>query len=253
MKPEKIPFAPGNYSYLPGGFQYSAAVIAEPGYVIEHARFSRLVPMAAAFEHIEAHLSARGLPSTALCACELRSPAPMTEEDFVVFNQGYVQPLTRMGLYRDGVNPVARCNLVPGALPPLEPSFFGFSYVVPAERPVGIPDFVTSGAAECPDRPGYRNNIVRLGETSPEALRDKLKFAIGDLESRFEVLQLNRRDVSSMRLYSVHDLHAALLSEAIPRGAMVNGLEWHFVRPPILDLEIEIDARRVSQGILISV
>lgn len=114
-------------------------------------------------------------------------------------------------------------------------------------------DFATSGAAEWPDPPRYRDNIVRLGETSPDALRDKLRFALGDLESRFEIMGLGWRDVTSMRLYTVHDMHAALLSEAAPRGALTAGLEWHFVRPPVVDLEIEIDARRVSREVLISV
>jgi len=29
------------------------------------------------------------------------------------------------------------------------------------------------------------------------------------------------------------------------RGVLVNGLTWHFDRPPVVDLEYEMDCRRV--------
>lgn len=249
---QKILLSSGQYSYLPGGFQYSAAVVAEPGFAIERARFSQPVSLAEGFQRIEAHLSAMGRPSTALCACELRSPAIMSELEFGAFNQAYVQPLARLGLYDRGVNPVARCNLIPAGSPPSEPSFYAFSYTVPAERSMPVPDFVTSGAAECPDRPGYRDNIVRLGETTPEALGDKLRYALGDLESRFEAMEVSWDNVSDMSLYTVHDLHHLIEQELSRRKAMAGGLCWHWVRPPVVDIEIEIDARRVSRTLLLN-
>lgn len=248
---ELIAFAPGNYRYLPGGFQYSAAVVADAGHAIERARFDRPVPLAEGFDRVREHLAARGRPLTALCACELRSPAPMSEPDFVVFNRRYVQPLADWGLYKDGANPVARCNLVPEASPPPEAGFYAFSYTVPASTD-GPPDFVTSGAAECPDRPNYRASIVRLGETSPDALMDKLRFALGDLQSRLDALGVSAGDVTDMSLYTVHDLYPAIASEFVRRGLLADGLAWHWVRPPVRDIEIEIDARRVSRQLLLS-
>lgn len=248
----KTLFSPGQYSYLPGGFQYSAAVVAEPGYAIERARFSRPVPLAQGFRRIVAHLAAIGRPPTALCACELRSPAVMSEVDFGIFNQAYVQPLARMGLYEEGTNPVARCNLIPAVSPPPEPSFHAFSYTVPADRAQQAPDFTTSGAAECPDRPGYRDNIVRLGETTPQALGDKLCYALGDLASRFDAMGVSWNDVSDMSLYTVHDLHHLVEQELARRNALAGGLCWHWVRPPVEDIEIEIDARKVSRTLLLA-
>lgn len=242
---QAVEFTPGQYRYLPGGFQYCAAVQALPGFGIERAALERPVPLLLGFERIENHLRRLGRPLASLCAVELRSPAPMAEPEFIAFNRVYVQTLERWGLYRDEINPVARCNLIPEANPPSQASLFAFSYTVPAGT-ARVSDFVSSGAAECPDRPNYSAAIVRLGETTPDALRDKLRFALGDLESRLTDLELQWSDVAQMRLYTVHDLHHLVSSELARRGALEGGLGWHWVRPPILNIEIEIDARRVS-------
>lgn len=241
----------GDYRYLPGGFQYSAAVCAAEGFAIERARFRQPVALAEGFARIRAHLDAMGRPLAALCACELRSPEPMDEAAFVAFNRAYVEPLAAWGIFRNDANPVARCNLVPACDAPAQPAFYAFSYTVLAEAPQPRTDFVTSGAAECPDRPGYRDNIVRLGETTPDALADKLRFALGDLESRFAAMGLRWSDVADTRLYTVHDLHHLMHAELAKRGALAGGLGWHWVRPPVQDLEIEIDARTVSRELLL--
>ena len=65
--------AGGGYRYIPAVSQYSAGVVAEPGYRIERVRFDRVVPMREGFALIEKHLAAAGRPNTAFCACELRS------------------------------------------------------------------------------------------------------------------------------------------------------------------------------------
>lgn len=242
-----VPFPSGNYAYIPGGFQYSAAVMADPGYVIETVRFAQPLPLAEGFRRIQAHLAARQRPPTALCACELRSPAPMAESDFILFNRSYVQPLAEWGLFRDDVNPVARCNLIPAAHPPAVPVFHAFSYTLPeSAQAAGPRDFITSGAAECPDRPNYRESIVRLGETTPDALAEKIRFAIGDAESRLDAMGVAWSDVTQLNLYTVRNLYPAIEAEFVRLRADGGGIAWHWVRPPVVDLEIEIDARRVS-------
>lgn len=246
-----VPFAAGNYRFVPGGFQYCAAVVADDGHAIERARFDRPLPLAEGFERIRQHLLGIGRPLTALCACELRSPRPLSEPDFIAFNRDYVRPLAEWGLYRDEVNPVARCNLVPVDSPPPQVSLFAFSYTVPAPQRLALPDFVTSGAAECPDRPGYREAIVRLGETSPQALAEKIAYALADLESRFAPMQTGWDRLSGMNLYTAHPLHPGMEREILRRSALRCGLTVHRVRPPIIDIEIELDARRVSRELLL--
>src|SRR5687768_16015708 len=128
-------FAAGGYRYIKAVFQYSGGVAAEPGYAVERARFRKPLPLADAFGAVEAHLQALGRPTTAFAACELRSPAPFTDQGFYDFNKLYVTTLARWGLYTEGdprLNPVARTNVCPMYDKPDGPSMYAFSYTVPA-------------------------------------------------------------------------------------------------------------------------
>src|SRR4029077_15743534 len=80
------------------------------------------------FARIERIIGAAGRPLTAFCACELRSPAPFTEQGFRAFNEVYVVTLEKWGLFDGKVNPVARSNVCPEIVPPAEPSFHAFSF-----------------------------------------------------------------------------------------------------------------------------
>lgn len=128
---ELIPFAGGGFAFLKGVFPYSQGVVALPRFAIERARFARPLPMAAGFRGIAEHLAALGRPKTAFCGCELRSPKPFSFAGFGGFNTGYVAVLEQWGLYRNGLNPVARSNVAPEIDPPTEPCFYAFSYSVP--------------------------------------------------------------------------------------------------------------------------
>ena len=48
------------------------------------------------------------------------------------------------------------------------------------------------------------------------------------------------------QLYTVHDVYPFLRDELIRRGAARHGLTWHFDRPPIVDIEYEMDCRAVE-------
>ncbi len=122
--------AAGGYRFIPAVSQYSGGVAAEPGHRIERVRFARVVPMRDGFAAIERHLASVGRPTTAFCACELRSPAPFTEQGFRDFNAVYVETLRRWGLMDGDVNPVARSNVCPEIAPPAEPGFHAFAYTV---------------------------------------------------------------------------------------------------------------------------
>src|SRR5215212_1893216 len=128
-------FAPGGYRYVKAVFQYSGGVAAEPGYELERARFMRPLPIEEAFGAVEAHLKGLGRPTTAFAQCELRSPAPFTDQGFYDFNKIYVTTLARWGIYKEGdpmMNPVARTNVCPMYDKPASPSMHAFSYTVPA-------------------------------------------------------------------------------------------------------------------------
>lgn len=248
---EVLTFAAGGYRYLKGVFQYSAAVAAEPGFELERVRFRRLVSIPEGFRAIEAHLRAIGRPLTAFCACELRSPAPFTEAGFTTFNRQYVTPLTEWRIYDGGVNPVARSNVCPAIGAPAEPSFYAFSYTVAAVAGGG-PSFIVAGGAEAPEgKSNYRDHIIRRGDVCPDALREKARFVLTEMERRMGAFNMEWKDATDTQLYTVHDVHPLLADEIVSRGATPGGLTWHYARPPVIDLEFEMDVRSVSRTLVL--
>lgn len=241
------PFTAGGYRYVPHQFQYSGGVAAEPGLAIERARFARPLQLAEGFAAVRVHLERRGRPLTAFCACELRSPAQFTDAGFIAFNRHYVQTLADWGIFRDEVNPVARSNVCPEIAPPAEPSFYAFSYTVPGEG-----GFVAAGSGEASDGAGsYQERIVRLGDTSPEGMRDKARYVLGAMERRMAALGFGWTDVTATQLYTVFEVHSILATEFVARGATAAGLTWHFARPPVQGLDLEVDVRGVARELVI--
>ncbi len=241
--PEVITFAPGGYRYVKGVFQYSAGVAAEPGYRLERVRFANPVPLEEGFRRIEQIIKASGRPLTAFAACELRSPAPFTEDGFVAFNKIYVGTLEKWGIMGDD-NPVARSNVCPEISPPSEPSFYAFSYTV--EDAQAAPSFVVAGSGEAPEGKGtYADHAIARGDVSPSGLRKKANWVLGEMERRMGALGFGWEQTTGVQLYTVHDIHPFLADEIVRRGATRAGLTWHFNRPPVRELEYEMDCRGV--------
>ena len=238
-------FLPGNYRFIPGVFQYSAGVAALPGYEIRRVHFHAPVPLTHGFERIAHYISVAGRPLTAFCACELRSPAPFTEDGFRAFNESYVKTLREWGLLDGSVNPVARSNVCPEIDPPPEPSFHAFAFTVAA--PQAVPSFVIAGSGEAPEgRGSYAAHIVRRGETGPEAMREKARFVLSEMERRLGLLGFAWRDTTATQVYTVRDLYPFLADDIVRRGAAPAGLTWHFYRPPVRELEFEMDCRGIA-------
>lgn len=247
---ETVVFKAGDYQYIRGPFQYSGGVAALPGFVIERAHFPQPKPMQEGFRAIEAHLVTLGRPLTSFCACELRSPAPFTEAGFIAFNRNYVETLERWDIYHDKENPVARSNVCPEIDPPLEPGFEAFCYTVPisaSSQTNVLRNFVISGSAEARSGPGsYEERIIRPGDTSPEAMREKAHYVLDVMENRMINLGVGWSGASATQVYTVQELHSFLADEIITRGAAVSGLTWYYARPPVEGLDYEMDVRSVS-------
>jgi hypothetical protein len=243
---------PGGYRFIPGVFQYSAGVAAEPGYQIERARFERPVPLAEGFRAVQAHLRRRERPFAALCACELRSPAPFSEEGFEHFNRQYAAPLQEAGLFMGEVNPIARTNVCPEMGAPEVPSFYAFSYTVPVGSDDTFPTFVIAGSAEAPEGKGnYKDHTVSRGDRSTEGLRRKARWVLGEMEARMDALGHGWQHATGTHLYTVYDVHPFLAEEIVGRGAAARGLSWHYSRPPVADLDFEMDVRRVRHELVL--
>ncbi|BAL75762.1 2-amino-5-chloromuconate deaminase CnbZ [Bradyrhizobium cosmicum] len=232
------------YRFMPGVSQYSCGIAALPGFSIERVRFAEPVPLKAGFARIADMLKQAGRPLTAFGACELRSPAPFTEEGFKAFNEIYIKTLIEWGIMKDGVNPVARSNVCPEIAPPAEPSFHAFSFTVPATD--AAPSFVVAGSGESVEgKANYRDHTVRLGDTSPEGMLEKAKYVLGEMERRMSAFGGSWRDTTGVQVYTVHDIHPFLASELGRRGAARHGVTWHFNRPPVVGLDYEMDCRCV--------
>lgn len=243
---ETAVFEPGGYRYVRGPFQYSGGAAAEPGYAIERVRFAEPVPLESGFRRVEAHLDAIGRPYTAFCACELRSPEPFSDQGFIDFNRIYVGTLERWGIFKNEENPVARSNVCPEIGAPPEPSFHAFSYTVPATNDCAG-GFVIAGSAEATEAPGsYAERIIRYGDTSPDAMREKARHVLATMERRMAALGFAWPDTTASQAYTVHPVHSFLADEIVARGAARMGLTWHFARPPVTGLEYEMDVRGVS-------
>jgi hypothetical protein len=241
-----VAFTPGGYRYIPAVFQYSGGVAAEPGFEIVRVRFRKPVPVADGFARIEQSIRAAGRPLTAFCACELRSPAPFTEDGFRAFNQIYAGTLRQWGVMTGDTNPVARSNVCPEIEPPGEPSFHAFCYTVAASGPT--PTFVVAGSGEAREgHANYRDHTVRFGETSADAIAEKARYVLGEMERRLALLGFSWADTTATQVYTVHDLHPFLADEIVRRGAARAGLTWHYDRPPVRDLEYEMDCRGIAQ------
>jgi hypothetical protein len=242
--PEPIAFPDGGYAYLQGGFPFSQGGRALDGFAIERARFAQPIPLMQGFAAIEAHLTRFGRPRTALCAAELRSPKPFTVDGFAEFNRGYVAVLERWGLFRDGRNPVARSNVAPQIGPPAEPCFYAFCYTVPAAG--ATPAFVVAGSGEWPEGGRFPDDIVARGDVSPAGLAAKARYVLAAMERRMTNLGVSWRDATATQVYTVHDIHAVLAQQILPRAGNGGGLTWHYCRPPIEQLEYEMDVRGVT-------
>lgn len=247
-----VTFEDGGYRFIRGVFPYSAGVAAAPGFEIERVRLNRPLPFAEGFAAIEAHLKAIGRPMTAFCACEMRSPKPFSEGSFGDFNTMYVDKLKSWNIFRDNTNPIARSNVCPAVSPPAEPSLYAFCYTVPVSGAASRQSFVIAGSAEAPEgKSNYRDHIIRLGDISPEGIREKALWTIGEMERRLAALGFGWADTTATQLYTVHDSWPFIEEEIAQRGAMHSGLTWHYTRPPVVDLEYEMDTRGVYRELVL--
>jgi hypothetical protein len=244
-------FTRGGYRFLNGVFQYSAGVAAESGFEIVRARFAKVVPIEKGFERIETHLASLGRPIFAFCACELRSPRPFDDAGFLAFNKSYVEPLRRWGIVKDDVNPIARSNVCPAVNPPSEPGFYAFSYTVPTTASAA-PTFVIAGSGEAPEgRQTYGERAIRIGEHTPDAIREKAQWVLREMERRMAALGVTWTDSTATHLYTIYDIHHIMADEIVRRGAASAGLTWQFCRPPVDVLDYEMDVRGVLAEIVL--
>ena len=130
-----------------------------------------------------------------------------------------------------------------------KPSFYAFSFTRPALG--ATPTCVIAGSGESRGGTGsYAERLVRYRDMSPEGFAEKVDFTAGAILTRLSALGFGWGDVTATQVYTVHDF-AALVPGLVRAGAARAGLTWHYSRPPVVDMEFEVDARRVMREMVI--
>lgn len=250
------PSPEGGYSYLPASATYSSGAIANAGFGLSHVVFRRPLPLADGFEVMRAYLAVIDQPMASVCGIEVRIAQPLTWQGFGDFNKGYIALLQQYGLHIDGKAPAVRTNVapLPASVAPGTPSIYAFTHALPMNT--NSANFVIAGQGEsgrAPEGRPPREGIVRLGDTSPEAMREKAAFCVAAASDLMRRLGVQWDDASATNIYTAHPYHT-FLEEAI-MGAMgasaIHGVHWHVSRPPIEEIEFEIDARNVAQEVML--
>jgi hypothetical protein len=241
----------GNFRFIPGSATYCVGVVADPGYGLVHATFRRPTPLAQAFDEARRHLAGLGRPAAALCGAEVRIPEPLGFDGFGSFNAGYIALLEQHGLMVDGKGTLTRTNVapLPASAAPGEPCLYAFTYTAPDASQASRTSFVGSGLGELRPGPATRESIVRAGETSPDAMREKAAYVMSELAAQMTKLGVTWSDVTHFNVYTAHPLHGYLEDVILGPmgGAAIHGAHWFLSRPPIVEIEFEVDARGARQ------
>jgi hypothetical protein len=239
----------GNYRFLTGIAPYAAGVIAQPGFLIQRVQLDTPLPFAAGFARIAEYLQAIGRPHQALCAMELRIPAPLSFAGFAELNGGYRSILAEWGILVGDYNPVARTNVAPAAAAPTEPVIYAFSLTLPDPARTCGTTLIVAGAGDLRDQAELTPEaIVARGDTSVAALQTKARTVMQVMAERLHGLGADWPQVTDINLYTVHSPDLFLEPVLLPQigSAARGGVHWHYSRPPIQELEYEMDLRRAG-------
>jgi hypothetical protein len=239
----------GGYRFLAGIAAYSLGVVAMPGHAIVHVTLHRPLAYRDGFALIDRHLAAANRPRQALCAIQLRSQLPQSLAGFDAFNQGYHRLLGESDMLVEGSNPIARTNVVPEIEPPAEPSLYAFAYTVESDAVGGLPTFVVAGAGETRAGSLSLETVVRPGETSVDAMREKAMCVMQTMLERLSSLGVTAEQATVANVYTVRELQpylADVILVALGPSA-IHGVHWYYTRPPITGVEFEMDMRGVRQ------
>ena len=243
--PDLIQNQKGGYSFLPGIEPYSSGVIADHGHELVHVRALKWMPWHDGMQAARRYVEAKGLTAHAICGVELRCAEPHSVDGFIDFNSQYRALLEDWNMIVDGLNPVARTNVSPVQDPPTETVLHGFSYSRPSDSPHRT--FVVAGGGELPTRKLDRDRIVRVGESSDDAMLEKARCVVGIMQHRLTKLEADWSLLSAVDVYTAHPIAHLLEKALIPEFSQISrdGVHWFLSRPPIREIEFEMDMRGV--------
>lgn len=103
---------------------------------------------------------------------------------------------------------------------------------------------MVAGSGEAPEGQGnYRDCIIARGDTGPTGLRGKALWVLGEMQRRMAAVGGSWHDTTGVQLCTEFDVPPFVADELARRGAMRHGLGWHFNRPPVREIDCEMDCR----------
>jgi len=89
--------------------------------------------------------------------------------------------------------------------------------------------------------------IVREGETGDDAMAEKAQAVVNLMNDRLVALGADSERLTAVDIYTAHpiaEVYRKIVIPGIPRVAGL-GAQWFLSRPPIVDIEFEMDMRGV--------
>lgn len=248
----------GDFKFTPGSPTFCGDVLPLRGHTLAHATFVKPLPLTRAFSAIKKYLNGIGRPMAAFCGAELRMPEQLTPDGFASLNVHYQALLDKHGLRQTGPDGKVygtgtRTNVVPQEVhaKPAEASVFGFTFTIPGKPIGGRKPFACSGSGE--NAGPTRESFIALGDTSPTGMRKKANWVMDRYIQRLPAMGVGWSDITHLNMYCVVDPGSVIASEVLsvmnPNATL--GVHWHYARPPIAELEFEVDVRGVAHEIFL--
>ena len=74
---------------------------------------------------------------------------------------------------------------------------------------------------------------------------------IGEMERRMKLLGFGWKDAITTEIYTVQNVGHLVGELLAARGAASGGIVWNYTRPPVVDLEYEMDVRGAAREIVL--
>ena len=82
-------------------------------------------------------------------------------------------------------------------------------------------------------------------------ITSKVLFVVAEMERRLALLGFTWADAVSTQAYTVQNIGHLVGEVLAARGVCEAGLTWHYARPPVIDLEFEMDVRGAAREIIL--
>lgn len=236
----------GHYKFVQGIEPYSCGVIADEDFELVRVTMPQSIKWDNGFDAISEYLNKKNQNIYALASIELRSPQVRSMTEFIEFNSKYINVISDLDLLSKGLNPIARTNVVPTSRRDTETTLHAFSFTRQAANS-SLKSFVVAGAGELSESALDSQNIIRYQDTSQDGLSEKVMCVRNIMTDRLNKLGVGWSDVTSTSIYTVHDVQSILNKSLLPYIDTANrfGLQFFSARPPVIDIEFEMDTRGV--------